>query len=351
MKLKNFILISLCSLFILSCAGGPSSILFDPLEKYENAGFSVKKICGANKFLSWKDNDTILLYDSLERDMYEYNFSEKFKNMFDFVDSSQDARIAIYRENNSQLITGSPFHDIVCVYDIPSETKVQTLTNSFTNLYAFTTNLTRAYLPEIVLEQVGSDDDGYYNKYYETLVIEYEDGETNSLEFSDGIYTGTVTFYEFKTYSKPITGNNLYVSTFKTGKLVKIDLSDGSTNYIPLSGNTFVNYIGSVSPKGKYAIIHIGDKYKLYANGFAIVNTETGEVTPLYKASKKLDIEGYSPYLVEEYGGFISPDLTKVAFLTGGTHESYGETTSGRTPESINRKIWYIDISSLNLTE
>jgi len=344
MKLKNFILISLCSLFILSCAGGPSSILFDPLEKYENAGFSVKKICGVNDFLSWKDNDTILLYDSLERDMYEYNFSEKSKNMFDFVDSSQEVRVAIYKENNSQLVTGF-YSDMVFVYDIASETKNQTLTNSFTNLRFVTEGLIRAYPAEMI-----RTDENVHRVYYEALIIEYENGQTNNLEFSDGIYVDT-TIYLSGALSKPVKGSDIYVSTFKTGKLVKIDLSDGSTNYISLSGNTFVNYVGSISPKGKYAIIHIGDRNKLYANGFAIVNTETGEVTPLYKASKKLDIEGYNPYLVEEYGGFISPDLTKVAFLTGGTHESYGETTSGRTPESINRKIWYIDISSLNLTE
>jgi hypothetical protein len=149
------------------------------------------------------------------------------------------------------------------------------------------------------------------------------------------------------------------------GNIIKFDIENKKTIKYEITALQGINYsLQSASVKGKYLIIRKEVIYQgeMKDHGFAIVNLSNKTVTDLYSMTNLnfnfedifdstgiiLTTEYFSPRIYDNKG-FISPDLKRIAFAVysiGG----FDETISTRHPDDLPG-LWYLDISSLNLTE
>jgi len=147
--------------------------------------------------------------------------------------------------------------------------------------------------------------------------------------------------------------NCVYAHTYY-GELLSFDINEYSisTNKFPDIDGKF--WIRSWSPKRRYIVIRdevraTNNSHSLLDSGVSIIDLETMTLTKLYNMKgvnfqdRTSDADSHDRY------GYISSDLKRV-YIHVYIVPKFDGTISGRSPDEL-RGYWYIDISSLNLTE
>ncbi len=328
---------------LLSSCGVEYKLMFDPLEKYEHAEFSATKSVNES-CLGWLNQD-VCLYGGL--DVYEYSLISRQRtslfdlpNIFSYIPTQSnfiELGGSVWRVRNYQ-------GEEIARYDMSTNYYLMFVTEKWTAV--FSTN----------------DFYGAGNKTKMFIVME-TNGTSNLIIFDQDVIT-VAGYYDYlgSADSFAIYDEKIYLPTDLTGALYKIDLENMSYTNLSLFSclaDKHVHFVSDISRTGRYLVIFYGDDStmsdypdsRVYASGYGIVDLVSNRLIPLFTPSEPLiNNSSGSCYMIQESGGKISPDLTKLMFYLSHPGISDGETTTGR-PLSDFPCSYYIDISSLNLTE
>jgi hypothetical protein len=364
--LKHIFLFPISIFLFVSC--GLLGTVFDPVEKYEKAGYNVSRFFIGSAvdnptLYAWQISNWILIDDgiNLGEEIFDINSKQIVHTM--------DIDRYLYKDFMSEHTFSDDGNNIFCCSgDIVLST--YSISNSLLQ-----TNLTLpAYSYSNSLIAITPDNYFVFASYY-----------TNYKDYSYKIDEGWVFIIKTPGYTTNVwvldtNGNTLtnfsgmkclppFVVSYDTknvfaqdtdGNIVEFDIENKKTTKYEIPDLQGIEYyLQSVSTKGKYLIIRKAFTYqdKIDDKGLSIVDLSNKTVTDLFKMSNlgfdanELVREGGADNLVtQDVKGFISPDLKTIAFAIQ-TLPGFESTTSTRDPNEDLPGLWYLDISSLNLTE
>ncbi|OHD57589.1 MAG: hypothetical protein A2Y33_06005 [Spirochaetes bacterium GWF1_51_8] len=354
--MKKYFILFLFAFTLTSCGGG-DRLYYDPILKYEKAGFVCTKILpgyeNTHSVSAWlSSNRVIVRYKPSggTSGAYLYDTISKAAESLDYF---WGLPISGYQHVSNKIF--GIYYDygtILKFYEMSLETKT-----AVTDIVDLSTGYTN--FP-------GTNAGGYWPAFSPSKkIVRIYDTDSYILDF-DMQFLAKVDYPPHSAGPGSIrfivTYSNI-IMTDGQGDFLLINLFDYSTNHISVPSLIgFAYSIESASPKEKYLVIRKPITYPDFRDyGLAIVDLVDKTCSDLYS----MDGVNYQSSLLNEPGvtltepiqsplvwdsqGFISSDLKKIAFKVTYVPGGY-DSISGRSIDDLDG-LWVIDISSLNLSE